>query len=175
MILSRFKLVAFPETFWIGFYTKTLNPVSVTALESVTVPRLLACVTMWGQPPVSDQPPVSTVAGSLRWWAAECTGNNRQPRPLIGPEVPTRNLIGRAITSQQTSGRRHPWHQLMAWYYNFNKLYFVKVRIFNNWERSWEIVFAEIFKTQFQECENFLMHLLLGIKSLNNSNSTNHI
>ena len=46
MILSRFKLVAFPETLQIGFYTRTLFP-SQTALESVTV---LACVSVSGGP-----------------------------------------------------------------------------------------------------------------------------
>ena len=52
MILSRFKLVAFPETLKIGFYTKTLFP-SQTALESVTVPPVppvLACVSVSGGP-----------------------------------------------------------------------------------------------------------------------------
>ena len=140
----------------------------------------------------------------------QCTGNNRQLRPVIGSELTTQCLIGGGITRHQTSGRRHPWDQLMTWYYyphlyisrNFLKikcterreahpggclesrslLFWIRyilcyVGIFNNRERSWKIVFTEIFKTQFQECENFLMmmHLLLGINSLNNSNSTYHL
>ena len=140
--------------------------------------------------------------------SVQCTGNNRQLRPMIGSEITTQCLIGGGITRHQTSGRRHPWDQLMTWYYyphlyisqhflksNVQKegrrtqegapslvLFWIRyilcyVGIFNNRERSWKIVFTEIFKTQFQECENFLMmmHLLLGINSLNNSNSTYHL